>query len=177
MCLSVYSARMTRGAGVYRVLNFYFWGGRENEPSGYAQLKKRRWWVYPTEETQALVYAMACVQSFKAFLKSRETGLIQKSAEWAKARQETVGASEISVLTGSSPFETKETLISKKICPADMGKNVACTWGFLFEPIIRRYFEEKNSVKVFGHTISLNLAKDHPLYGKVTCRRLLFMQG
>ena len=112
---------------------------------------------------------MACVQSFKAFLKSRETGLIQKSAEWVKARQETVAASEISVLTGSSPFETKETLISKKICPADMSKNVACTWGFLFEPIIRRYFEEKYSVKVFGHTMSLNLAKDHPLYGKVTC--------
>ena len=112
---------------------------------------------------------MACVQAFKAFLKSRETGLIQKSAEWDKARQETVGASEISVLTGSSPFETKETLISKKICPADMSKNVACTWGFLFEPIIRRYFEEKYSVKVFGDTMSLNLAKDHPLYGKVTC--------
>ena len=105
---------------------------------------------------------MACVQAFKAFLKSRETGLIQKSAEWDKARQETVGASEISVLTGSLPFETKETLISKKICPTDMSKNVACTWDFLFEPIIRRYFEEKYSVKGFEHTMSLNLAKDHP---------------
>ena len=112
---------------------------------------------------------MACVQAFKAFLKSRETDLIQKSAEWVKERQETVGASEISVLTGSSPFETKETLISKKICPADMSKNVAYTWGFLFEPIVRRYFEQKHSVKVFGHAKSLNLAKDHPLYGKVTC--------
>ena len=112
---------------------------------------------------------MACVQSFKAFLKSRETGLVQKSAEWVKARQETVGASEISVLTGSSPYESKGTLISKKMSPTDMSKNVACTWGFLFEPIVRRYFEQKHSVKVFGHTLSLNLAKDHPLYGKVTC--------
>ena len=50
-----------------------------------------------------------------------------------------------------------------------MGKNVACIWGFLFEPIVRRYFVQKHSVKVFGHTKSLNLAKDHPLYGKVTC--------
>ena len=124
---------------------------------------------FPIEKTHALVYAMACVQSFKAFLKSRETGLIQNSAEWVKARQETVGASEIFVLTGSSPFETKETLISKKICTVDMSKNVACTWGFLFEPIVRRYFEEKYSVKVFGHTMSLNLAKGHTLYGKVTC--------
>ena len=124
----------------------------------------------PIVEMQApCIYAMARVQAFKAFLKSREAGLIQKSAEWVKARQETIGASEISVLTGSLPFETKETLISKKICPADMSKNVACTWGFLFEPIVRRYFEQKNSVKVFGHTMSLNLAKDHPLYGEVTC--------
>ena len=53
--------------------------------------------------------------------------------------------------------------------PADMSKNVACTRGFLFQPIVRRYFEQKHSVKVFGHTVSLNLAKDHPLYGKVTC--------
>ena len=112
---------------------------------------------------------MARVQAFKAFLKSWETGLVQKSAEWVKARQETVGASEISTLTGSSPNESKASLISKKMRPADMSKNVACTWGFLFEPIVRRYFEQKHSVKVFGHTVSLNLAKDHPLYGKVTC--------
>ena len=75
---------------------------------------------------------MACVQAFKAFLKSRETGLVQKSAEWVKARQETVGASEISALTGSSPYESKDGLISKKMHPVDMRKNVACTWGFLF---------------------------------------------
>ena len=55
MSLSVYSACMTRGAGVYiGVLNFYFWGGKENGPGGYAQLKKRRWWVYPIEETQVV---------------------------------------------------------------------------------------------------------------------------
>ena len=53
--------------------------------------------------------------------------------------------------------------------PVDMSKNGACTWGFLFESIVRRYFEQKHSVKVFGHTMSLNLAKDQPLYGKVTC--------
>ena len=112
---------------------------------------------------------MARVQAFKVFLKSREAGLVQESAEWVKARHETVGASEISALTGSSPYESEASLNSKKLRPADMSKNVACTWGFLFEPIVRRYFEQKHSVKVFGHTVSLNLAKDHPLYGKVTC--------
>ena len=50
-----------------------------------------------------------------------------------------------------------------------MQSNVACAWGTLFEPIARKYFEKKHSVSVFGHSVSLKLAKDHPLYKKVTC--------
>ena len=50
-----------------------------------------------------------------------------------------------------------------------MSKNVACAWGLLFEPFARAYLEWEHNTKVFGHTTSLNLAKDHPLYGKVTC--------
>ena len=50
-----------------------------------------------------------------------------------------------------------------------MSKNVACAWGFLFEPFARAYLEWEHNTKVFGHTTSLNLAKDHLLYGKVTC--------
>ena len=34
---------------------------------------------------------------------------------------------------------------------------------------MRRYFEQKHSVSVFGHSISLNLARWHPLFRKVTC--------
>ena len=41
--------------------------------------------------------------------------------------------------------------------------------GNLFEPLVRKYFEQKHSVSVFGHSISLNLAKDHHLFKKVTC--------
>ena len=112
---------------------------------------------------------MANVEAFKDFLRSRQTGFVQRSPEWLKARQNTIGASEISALTGSSPFEKSSSLIRKKTLPTDMSRNVACTWGFLFEPIVRSYFEQKHSVKVFGHMVSLNLAKDHPVYGKVTC--------
>ena len=35
-----------------------------------------------------------------------------------------------------------------------MHNDVACTWGSLFEPLVRRYFEQKHSVSVF---ISLSL--------------------
>ena len=51
-----------------------------------------------------------------------------------------------------------------------MHRNAACTWGNLFEPLVRRYFEQKHSVSVFGHSISLfYLASSNPLFRKVTC--------
>ena len=126
--------------------------------------------LLPIEENKNQLYTtMANVQEFMNFLKSRSTGLKQKSADWVNARKDTIGASEVSALTGKSPFETPKTLLQKKIQPPAMHNNVACTWGSLFEPIARKYFEKKHSVSVFGHTLSLKLAENDPLFGKVTC--------
>ena len=80
-----------------------------------------------------------------------------------------IGASEVSALTEKSPFETPRTLLKKKIQPPSMHNNVACAWGSLFEPIARKCFEKKHSVSVFGHSLSLNLAENDHLFGKVTC--------
>ena len=112
---------------------------------------------------------MANVQELLNFLKSRSTGLKQKSADWVNARQRTIGASEVSTLTGKSPFETLKTLLQKKVQPLPMHNNIACAWGNMFELLVRKYFEQKHSVSVFGHTASLNLAENDPLFGKVTC--------
>ena len=111
----------------------------------------------------------ANLKAFQAFLQERQTGLVQRSQPWVKARQHTIGASEIAVLTGASRFDTPASLIRKKLHPINMAGNVACAWGRLFEPFARAYIEWYHATKVFGDTISLNLAKDHPLYGKVTC--------
>ena len=67
---------------------------------------------------------MANVEAFKAFLKERQTGLIQRTAAWVKARQHTIGASEISALTGASPFDTPASLLHKKLHPPDLSKNM-----------------------------------------------------
>ena len=75
----------------------------------------------------------------------------------------------MAVLTRASPFDTPASLVRKKLHPINLSNNVACAWGRLFEPFARAYLEWKHNTKVFGHTISLNLAKTHPLYGKVTC--------
>ena len=111
----------------------------------------------------------ANLKAFQAFLQAHQTGLVQRSAPWVKARQHTIGASEIAVLTGASRFDTPASLIRKKLHPPNMGNNVACAWGRLFEPFARNYIEWKHNTEVIGDTILLNLAKDHPLYGKVTC--------
>ena len=111
----------------------------------------------------------ANLKAFQAFLQERQTGLVQRSQPWVKARQHTIGASKIAVLTGASRFDTPASLIRKKLHPPNMASNVACAWGRLFEPFARAFIEWCHNTKVFGDTSSLNLAKDHPLYGKVTC--------
>ena len=111
----------------------------------------------------------ARVTAFKAFLQEHQTGLVQRSSAWVKARKHTIGASEMAALTRASPFDTPASLVRKKLHPIDLSQNVACAWGRLFEAFAREYIEWKHNTKVFGHTISLNLAKTHPLYGKVTC--------
>ena len=111
----------------------------------------------------------AHVTTFKAFLKAHETGLTQRTPAWVKARKHTIGASEMAVLTRASPFDTPASLVRKKLHPIDLSQNVACAWGRLFESFAREYIEWKHNTKVFGQTISLNLPKSHPLYGKVTC--------
>ena len=73
------------------------------------------------------------------------------------------------LLTGASPFDTPSSLMRKKLHAPDLSNNVACAWGKLFEPFARAYIEWEHNTQVFGNTISLNLAEDHPLYGKVTC--------
>ena len=111
----------------------------------------------------------ARVTAFKAFLQENQTGLVQRSTAWVKARKHTIGASEMAVLTRASPFDTPASLVRKKLYPPNLSNNVACAWGRLFESFAREYIEWKHNTQVFGHTISLNLAKTHPLYGKVTC--------
>ena len=111
----------------------------------------------------------ARVTAFKAFLQENQTGLEQRSSAWVIARKHTIGASEMAVLTRASPFDNPASLVRKKLQPIDLSQNVACAWGRLFAAFAREYIEWKHNTKVFGHTISLNLAKTHPLYGKVTC--------
>ena len=117
------------------------------------------------------------MKAFQAFFQKRQTGLVQRSKAWVEARRYTIGASEMAALTGKSPFDTPRSLLRKKLDPPDLSKNVACAWGTLFESFARSYIEWKHNTRVFGHTTSLNLPPEHPLYGKVTCSPAGYFQG
>ena len=110
---------------------------------------------------------MANVEAFKAFLKERQTGLQQRSEAWVKTRQHTIGASEISALTGFSLFETPASLVHKKLHPPDLSKNVACAWGKLFEPFVRAYLAWEHNTQVFGNTYHSTLPRTIPSMAKL----------
>ena len=46
-------------------------------------------------------------------------------------------------------------------------KNIACTWGSLFEHLAREIFERKHSVSVFEYKSSVRPPIDSPLCGKL----------
>ena len=77
----------------------------------------------------------ANVQAFKAFLKERQTGLVQRSKAWVKARKHTIGASEIAVLTGASPFDTPGKLASQEATPTKLEQQRCLCLGKAFRAI------------------------------------------
>ena len=109
------------------------------------------------------------VMEYNEFLASRETGFTQGSVDCVNACLNTVGASEIFALTGSSPFETPSSLLFKKLQPRyTFTKSVACTWRNVCEPLAREFFERKHSVSVFGYKSSITPHPDSPLSGKLS---------
>ena len=51
----LFGAHEPRRGRIYRGFQIFIFGvGERTGPGGYAQLKKRRWWVYPIEETQVV---------------------------------------------------------------------------------------------------------------------------
>ena len=93
----------------------------------------------------------ACVTAFKAFLKENQTGLVQRTPAWIKARKHTIGASEMAVLTRASPFDNPASLVRKKLHPPDLSQNFvpAQTSGLTLNGLGRI----NQSIMAFGYCI------------------------
>ena len=112
---------------------------------------------------------MASAEAFKEFLNAHEIGLVQGTSAWVNGRHKSVGVSEVAALTGRSPVENSSSLLAKKIgSRSNFVGNIACTWGSIFKPLARDFFEKKYSATSFGYKSSLNLPPGDPMHGKLT---------
>jgi putative phage-type endonuclease len=69
----------------------------------------------------------------------------QRTEEWYKMKQNTIGASECAVIFGKNPYETLNSFIVKK-CVNEENKNRSCQFtqhGIKYEPIIQQLYTKR----------------------------------
>lgn len=75
----------------------------------------------------------------------------QRSPEWFKIKEDSVGASESASIFGKSPFSSEAKLLLKKCGHREqnsMQMNIACMHGTKFEPIVQLQYEVSTDSKL-----------------------------
>jgi putative phage-type endonuclease len=76
---------------------------------------------------------------------------IQRTDEWYKMKQDTIGASECAVIFGKNPYETLNSFIIKK-CGHNEQKNIGSQFtqhGIKYEPIIQQLYTLKTAQPLY----------------------------
>ena len=88
----------------------------------------------------------------------------QGSIEWIENRMETIGGSEMSIITGENPYSSMADLVAGKVGFSKFSGNVATRWGSLFENmsslIFKIMFTDNEKVYEIG-SIQHNVIKHH----------------
>ncbi len=85
---------------------------------------------------------IACKSEIDAFSESVGEAPAQRSPEWYKLRQTTIGGSEIaSLITSNHPYKGIESLIKEKVGITSFRGNIHTRWGTIFEHITKEYIE------------------------------------
>ena len=88
----------------------------------------------------------------KTFQTLREIPYIeQRTPEWFKIKEESIGASESAAIFGKSPFSSENKLLLKKCGykpPNTVQMNIACMHGTKFEPIVQLQYEVSTNSKL-----------------------------
>lgn len=92
------------------------------------------------------------VRKINKYIREQAAAPAQKSAEWYKLKQKTIGGSEVATVLGLNPFKKVHGLIAEKIGLPGTGfnGNIATRWGNLFETVTRDY-----AVKLLKMTTSI----------------------
>lgn len=78
----------------------------------------------------------------KQFLETHRNLPMQGSDEWLSGRQYSIGGSEMSVITGCSPYSNISSLIAQKIGLSKFEGNLYTKWGNLFESVTEALFQQ-----------------------------------
>jgi hypothetical protein len=95
-------------------------------------------------------------QRIKTFVKSTaKNGIAQHTPEWLCAKKTTVGGSTLAAVIGCNPYDSdwvKSIMTRVGHLPFSGGK-IKCSWGNLFEDIIKLYVEDYYKTTVHGDNI------------------------
>lgn len=92
-------------------------------------------------------------ERLEAWVKENSDGPEQGGVAWLKAKEETVGGSEVSTILGINPYMTKADLLAQKIGIKKMKMTIHMNWGNLFEPVMMKYMEYKKNTKIVGENL------------------------
>ena len=74
----------------------------------------------------------------------------QRTPEWFKMKEDSIGASESAIIFGKSIFSNKNKLLMKKSgYKEEFKQNVACLHGTKYEPVVQLLYQMKNKVKLY----------------------------
>jgi hypothetical protein len=94
------------------------------------------------------------VRDFVAMHASR--GGQQRSAEWYRTMETTIGGSEMAALMGMNPYSSFRDVISSKLGIKKWdGGSIACWWGSMFEDVVARVVEIDCDTTVLGDEICI----------------------
>lgn len=84
------------------------------------------------------------------FLNTHDNGILQHSEQWSRAKQKTIGGSEIARIMNLNSFGNMHDLFMSKTGATSFKSNIQMHWGNLFEDVICRYEEIISNTKVLG---------------------------
>jgi putative phage-type endonuclease len=91
-------------------------------------------------------------QSHQVNLLKNIPQVTQRTEEWYKIKQNTIGASECSVVFDANPYDTLNSFILKKCGhspPEQQKMNSHCQHGIKYEPIIQQLYSKYNNTLLF----------------------------
>lgn len=90
--------------------------------------------------------------------------LKQGTEEWKKAKEVTIGGSEIATIQGVNRFSSILDLIYGKIGIIPRKRDIKMQWGKVFEPLICEYVEIDKNVKIQGQDLFILGKKENQSY-------------